>query len=48
MKILLLSILVVFLAGCSEIPIKKGGVPIGKDTTATMDDFGVAKVVSEF
>lgn len=29
-------------------PIKDGGLKVGKDTTATMDDFGVARVTNQF
>jgi hypothetical protein len=40
--------LLLFISGCAEIPIKDGGLAIGKDTTATMDDFGVGRVDSKF
>lgn len=37
-----------FLAGCAGMPIKDGGLALGKDTTATMDDFGVGRVDNKF
>jgi hypothetical protein len=36
------------LAGCSNLPVKDGGVEIGKDTTAGIDDFGVGRIDRKF
>ena len=36
------------LSGCAELPLKEGGIAIGKDTTAGIDDIGVGRVTSQF
>jgi hypothetical protein len=47
LKIILLA-LVLLISGCAAMPIKDGGISIGKDTTATVDDFGVGRVDRKF
>jgi len=37
-----------FLNGCEGMPIKDGGLAVGKDTVATIDDVGVARVDNKF
>ena len=42
-------ILVIFsLCGCESIPLKEGGLAVGKNTTATIDDIGVGRVTNQF
>ncbi len=36
------------LIGCSHVPLKEGGLEIGKDTTAGIDDIGVGRVTKQF
>ena len=36
------------LGGCANLPLKEGGLAIGKDTTAGIDDVGVGRVTSQF
>ena len=48
MKLLIITILTLTLSGCCNIPIKDGGLVVGKDTTATMDGMGVARVTNQF
>lgn len=48
-KILAIAALAIFsCASCSKIPIKDGGLVIGKDTTASIEDLGVASLNSKF
>ena len=47
-KIVVVFFAVAFIAGCAQIPLKDGGVAIGKDTTATVEDVGVARVTNQF
>lgn len=41
-------LLLFFCASCAKIPIKDGGLVIGKDTTASIEDLGVASLNSRF
>ena len=43
--VLLLALLV---SGCAGLKMKDGGLVIGKDTTATVDEPGVARVTNQF
>lgn len=45
---LIVMVLVLTIYGCANIPIKDGGLVVGKDTTATVDDLGVARVTNQF
>lgn len=36
------------LNGCANLPLKEGGLAIGKDTTAGIDDIGVGRVSRQF
>ena len=36
------------IAGCSSIPLRNGELVISKNTTATIDDLGVARVNNQF
>jgi hypothetical protein len=48
-KILTAACLLLFLcASCAKMPIKDGGLVIGKDTTASIEDLGVASLNSRF
>lgn len=48
-KILAAACLLLFsCASCAKIPIKDGGLVIGKDTTASIEDLGVASLNSRF
>ena len=38
----------IYLASCSHIPLKEGGLEIGKDTTAGIDNIGVGRVTKQF
>ena len=42
------AILLWFLSGCANIPLKNGGLVVGKDTTASIEDLGVASLNSKF
>ena len=46
--ILLLSCAMMLLAGCAEMPIKDGELTVGANTTATMDDVGVARIINRY
>lgn len=47
---LLAAILFICLSanGCANIPLKEGGLEIGKDTVAGVDDIGVGRVTRQF
>jgi hypothetical protein len=47
-KILAIALLAVSLCGCANIPVKDGGLVVGKDTTASVDDVGVARLTGQF
>ena len=38
----------VLAGGCENIPIKEGGLAVGKDTVVGVEDMGVGKVASKF
>ena len=38
----------IFVSGCAKIPIRDGELVMGKDTTATIEDMGVARLNSRF
>ena len=46
--LLLICALSLSVSGCAEMPIKDGELAVGKDTSATLDDVGVAKVTNRF
>ena len=48
MKILAIAMICIFLAGCSGMALKEGGLYVNKDTCVGMDDFGVANVSNKF
>ena len=49
LKIIVVFFLVAFwLSGCAEFPIKHGGLAIGNNTTASIDDVGVGRLTSQF
>ena len=48
MKIFIVIILCLVLAGCQGMALKEGGLYVNKDTCVGMDDLGVAKVKSGF
>jgi len=35
-------------SGCASLPLTEGGVVVGKDTTAGIEDLGVARVTKGF
>lgn len=47
-KLILVVLGLAFISGCSNIPIKDGGLVVGKDTTASIEDLGVACLNSRF
>lgn len=47
-RILLFLFIALFLGGCGNIPIKDGELAIGKDTTAGIEDIGVASLNRKF
>ena len=47
-KLLAVILLLMLISGCAEIPIKDGGLVVGKDTTASIEDLGVASLNSRF
>lgn len=38
----------IFLSGCASLPLTEGGVVVGKDMTAGIEDLGVARVTKGF
>jgi len=47
-RVLIFLFIALSLGGCSNIPIKDGELAIGKDTTAGIEDVGVACVNRKF
>ncbi len=47
-KLLLLILVMFTTAGCAEIPIRDGELVIGKDTTAGIEDVGIARIANKF
>jgi len=48
MRIIIVIMICVMLAGCQGAQLKKGGLYVNKDTCLGMDEFGVAKVNNKF
>ena len=48
MKILIVIAICMILAGCQSAQLKEGGLYLDKSTCVGMDDFGVAKMKSQF
>jgi len=49
MRILfVVMIAVLMISGCAEVPLKDGELVVGKDTTAGIDDIGVAHLSNKF
>jgi len=48
MRILIIIMVCILLAGCGGMALGKGGLYVNKDTCVGMDDLGVAKVKSGF
>ena len=49
MKILLAAVAaLLIISGCAEMPLKDGELVVAKDTTAGMDDVGVAHISNKF
>ena len=48
MRMLIVIVICVILAGCESMALKKDGLYLDKSTCVGMDDFGVAKVKSGF
>ncbi len=48
MRILIVIVICIMLAGCHGAELKEGGLYVNKDTCVGMDDFGVAKVNNKF
>jgi len=40
--------LTLFFSGCAKLDVKDGEIPLGKDTSVTMDEFGVGAIKSKF
>jgi len=47
-KILGMMLLVLFVAGCAELPIRDGELAMDANTSATLDDAGVARIKNKF
>ena len=47
-KLLTAVLFLLLLSGCAELPIKEGGLMVGKDTTASIEDVGVASLKGRF
>ncbi|MDD5436208.1 MAG: hypothetical protein PHX20_01555 [Candidatus Omnitrophica bacterium] len=47
-RMILLIFICMSLNSCSHFPLKEGGLEIGKDTTAGIDDIGVGRVTRQF
>lgn len=47
-KGILIIFAILLLAGCADMPIKDGGLAVGKDTTAGIEDLGVASITKQF
>ena len=47
-NIVLSIILLLTISGCSQILIRDGGLAVGKDTTASIKDLGVASLNNKF
>ncbi len=43
-----ITLLIIAISGCESMPIKDGGVAIGKNSTATIDGVGTGKIVNKF
>ena len=48
MKILIVVMICILLAGCQSAQLKKGGLYVNHSTCVGMDDFGVAKIKNKF
>jgi len=48
MKIFIVIVICLILAGCEGMALKKGGLYLNKSTCVGMDDLGVAKVNNQF
>lgn len=48
MRLVLVSLIILLLSGCSRIPIKDGALDLGGNTSATMDEAGVARITKGF
>jgi hypothetical protein len=48
MRIFVIIIVCVLLAGCKNAQLKEGGLYVNQSTCVGMDDFGVAKVKNNF
>jgi hypothetical protein len=47
-KMILAALLLSLILGCSSIPLTEGGLVVGKDTTAGIEDLGVARLTKGF
>ena len=47
-KTAIFLILLLTVSGCSQFPIRDGGLAVGKDTTARIKNLGVASLDSKF
>lgn len=47
-RILLIIIACISFAGCANVPLKDGELVIGKDTTAGLEDAGIASINRQF
>ncbi len=48
LRLLAVALMLLLVSGCAEIPLRDGGLAVGKDTTASIDDLGVASLNSRF
>lgn len=48
MKIFVIALTCLLLAGCASVPLKDGELYLNEKTSVGMDDFGVAKMRNRF
>jgi len=49
MRLLFLAVVTaLMISGCAEVPLKDGELVVGKNTTAGIDDIGVAHLSNKF
>jgi uncharacterized protein YceK len=48
MRMLIVIVICMILAGCESVPLKKGGLYVDQNTCVGMDDLGVAKIHNKF
>lgn len=47
-RLFIIALAVCLVSGCANIPLREGGLAVDKDTTAGIEDLGVARVTRGF